>query len=256
MGRITAPHTRSPARVAHALCQPGACSPQCSTAPRPTNSGVLRRGVQACCHKWSTGKLGQPRHLLSRHFRAPAVPASIEAPAATQIPCTSSACLPIEPATASVVALPRPCMHLNFSRSHPPPKSLLECRQSGAATSIQAAWRSHAARQKLGLTLRTLNHRAALCIQRAWRSRLFLLHCRCLDAASLLMDALASVTLLPALCLTLLSTRMLGLAAQRASNCLPLQRLQWSYLSSGGGALQAAGLCATLYAAVVHCRLH
>lgn len=93
-------------------------------------------------------------------------------------------------------------------------------------------------REGLNLTKLALQHRAASCIQRAWRSHLFLSHLRCLDAASALMDSMAAMTLIPTLCLTLLSARMLGLASQRKAGCLPMQCLQWGYMSTDGGLSQ------------------
>ena len=74
-------------------------------------------------------------------------------------------------------------------------------------------------------------------------SHLFQSHTRCMDAASVLMDSMSALTLIPTLCLTLLSARMLGLSSQRRASCLPLQQLQWGFLSDGGGVISCTSTC-------------
>jgi IQ calmodulin-binding motif len=125
-----------------------------------------------------------------------------------------------------------------------------DCSGLAAATSIQAAWRARQARARLPLTsawLRgraglpltalVLRHRAALCLQRAWRGRLFRQHLHALAAAATLVQSLSTMSLVPSLCLTLLSARMLGLARGRLGPCLPGHRLQFAFVESSGGAL-------------------
>lgn len=102
--------------------------------------------------------------------------------------------------------------------------------------SIQSAWRGFIERRNLDLTGCTIRRRAAVCIQRAWRSVLFLMHLRSLDAAQLLMHSMSAVTVVPNLCLTLLSARMMSFCLQRHSHCLPLHKLKWGFLESTGGA--------------------
>lgn len=108
-------------------------------------------------------------------------------------------------------------------------------RKIASTVSIQSAWRAHTVRLARDVTGRTIRRRAVVCIQRAWRSRLFLAHLRSLEAAQLLMHSMSAVTVVPNLCLTLLSARMLGLCLQRRSHCLPLHRLKWGYLQTTGG---------------------
>lgn len=105
--------------------------------------------------------------------------------------------------------------------------------------SIQSAWRAYTTRRTRDVTGLALKRRAAVCIQRAWRSILFLTHMRSLDAAQLLMYSLSAVTVVPNLCLTLLSARMLSLCVQRRRHCLPLHQLKWAFLESTGGAPSA-----------------
>lgn len=50
------------------------------------------------------------------------------------------------------------------------------------------------------------------------------------------MHSMSAVTLVPNLCLTLHSARMMSLCLQRKSHCLPLHCLKWAFLESTGGA--------------------
>ena len=113
---------------------------------------------------------------------------------------------------------------------------LCMCRVPAAVVSIQAAWRAHSFRTALPLTQCVLRHRAALCLQRAWRSRLWTQHLRALAAAATLVQSLSVMSIVPSLCLTLLSARMLGLARQRTGNVLPCHRLRWAFHAVTGGA--------------------
>eukprot|EP00892_Ulva_mutabilis_P003037 jgi/Ulvmu1/12734/UM095_0039.1 len=107
-------------------------------------------------------------------------------------------------------------------------------RKVSAVVSIQSAWRAYATRCTADVTGRALRRRAAVCIQRAWRSILFQTHLRSLDAAQLLLDSMSAVTVVPNLCLTLLSARMMSFCVQRRSHCLPLHRLRWGFLECTG----------------------
>ena len=122
------------------------------------------------------------------------------------------------------------------------PGSML--RAVSAAVSIQAAWRAHRMRCVLPLTATVVRHRAALCVQRAWRGRLMRQHTHALAAAAALAQALSALSIVPSLCLTLLSARMLGMTQARAHQCLPGHRLQWSFLETTGGAHSQAYCCA------------
>lgn len=110
------------------------------------------------------------------------------------------------------------------------------CRKVAAAVSIQAAWRAHAHRRPLRLAATVLLRRAAICIQRAWRSALFQQHMHALGAAALLARCNADLSFVPGLCLTLRGARMIALAQGRGCNALPGHRLRWSLLKASGGA--------------------
>lgn len=116
------------------------------------------------------------------------------------------------------------------------------CRRTSAAVSIQAAWRSFRVRQHLGLSRRVLQRRAAVCLQRWWRMRLYKCHLRMLEATSMLVDSLSVMTLAPTLCLTLLSARLLGFARSRTVPCLPSHFLQWAFVTTPAGVSGATRL--------------
>lgn len=103
--------------------------------------------------------------------------------------------------------------------------------------SIQAAWRAFIHRRPLNLTYTVLARRAAVCIQRAWRSYLFQQHCRALAAAQLLVQCTQVLSYVPSLCLTLRGARMIALAQGRRCDVLPGQKLRWAFLKDSGSAL-------------------
>lgn len=105
-----------------------------------------------------------------------------------------------------------------------------------AVISIQAAWRAHLRRRPLALADAALRRRAAICVQRAWRSALFQQHMHALGAAALLARYNAELEFVPGLCLTLRGARMIALAQGRGCDAMPGNRLRWSLLQASGGA--------------------
>jgi len=107
-------------------------------------------------------------------------------------------------------------------------------QRPAAALAIQAAWRAHRHRATLRIARRVLERRAAVCLQRWWRMRLWRAHLSMLAAAAMLVDVTTD-TLTPALCLTLLSARLIGLAQNRMAACMPGHRFLFSFDKATSG---------------------
>ena len=111
----------------------------------------------------------------------------------------------------------------------------LTLRPLAAAVTIQSAWRAHKHRRTACILQRVLCRRAAVCLQRGWRTRLWLSHLRMLEVAAMLVDSFAAMTLAPTLCLTLLAARLVGLTQHRVYPCLPGHRLMFAFCKESSG---------------------